>query len=608
MKYMKKLTALLLAFILVLGLATTAMAAETYTLTLNGAQEGHTYTAYQIFTGDLSGSTLSNIVWGSGVTEAGQKALGDAAAKSEALESVADAEAFASEVAPYLGTAAGSVTIATGETSGEITGLEAGYYLVKTTAVTQENGVYTYYIMKVVKNTDATIKAGVPTLDKKITDDNNSIEDDIANDGKSDNVSVGSNVTYTLTGTIPAAASYYDYYYYIINDDLSEGLDFVASSVKVWIDADGDSIYDDGETVLAKGTGYYLYTGDDADGHTFQVALADAKALAGKTICVSYDATLNEKAKIGEILGNPNTADLDYSNNPNVEYDGTQDNDKPGKPASDKNVPLGDTPDSTVRTYTTGIKLIKVDENGNVLTGAEFTITGTNVKYVLVSSEEFKADENGTYYKLKNGTYTTEAPQTTDEYKEAEAGATAGYVKNEDGSYSEATQDDINAGKQLYILIEANADLYESTTQKYSKTVTYTVVGDDETETTVSAYVGADGVLYFNGLGEGTYTISETKTPVGYNTIKDFTVTIEWTAPADGSTDCDWTATSSLTGNKVLDVTSEGVFELTIENVSGSTLPETGGMGTTMFYLFGSIMVIAAVVLLVTKKRMRDAE
>ena len=50
--------------------------------------------------------------------------------------------------------------------------------------------------------------------------------------------------------------------------------------------------------------------------------------------------------------------------------------------------------------------------------------------------------------------------------------------------------------------------------------------------------------------------------------------------------------------------TSTGIAAITIANNAGSTLPETGGIGTTIFYVVGSIMVLAAVVLLVTKKRM----
>ena len=52
----------------------------------------------------------------------------------------------------------------------------------------------------------------------------------------------------------------------------------------------------------------------------------------------------------------------------------------------------------------------------------------------------------------------------------------------------------------------------------------------------------------------------------------------------------------------------KGIVSTEIENLPGTVLPETGGMGTTVFYLVGGLMVAAAVVLLVTKKRMAISE
>lgn len=68
-KAMKKLMAALLAVAMVCAMAIPAFADGTgsNTLTINGTTDGHTYEAYQVFTGDLKGSVLSNIVWGDGV-------------------------------------------------------------------------------------------------------------------------------------------------------------------------------------------------------------------------------------------------------------------------------------------------------------------------------------------------------------------------------------------------------------------------------------------------------------------------------------------------------------------------------------------------------------
>jgi LPXTG-motif cell wall-anchored protein len=327
---------------------------------------------------------------------------------------------------------------------------------------------------------------------------------------------------------------------------------------------------------------------------------------------------------IGEVEGNPNSLHIDFSNNPNFDYDGTQNPGKPGLPDEGKDVPTGKTPEDTVRTYTTGLKLIKVDENGNTLTGAEFKIEGDNLVEILtVETVNYKEDANGEYWKLNDNTYTKTAPQTEDKM-EKKTSRDSGYVKTDDTArdgyitvggegYAIANAEELAGTVTLYKLIEANADLYESTETKYAiDTVTYTQK-NAVTGQTYTKEVGADGTLILAGLGEGTYTITETKTPAGYNSLTGpITVEIKWTEPNTedgGDLDCEWEAAytyGSATGS--LNMNAGGIFELEIENQSGSTLPSTGGMGTTLFYAFGGLLVAAAVVLLVTKKRMASAQ
>ena len=52
----------------------------------------------------------------------------------------------------------------------------------------------------------------------------------------------------------------------------------------------------------------------------------------------------------------------------------------------------------------------------------------------------------------------------------------------------------------------------------------------------------------------------------------------------------------------------QGVDEVKVLNQSGTELPSTGGIGTTIFYIVGGVLVVGAVVLLVTKKRMNNVE
>ena len=95
-------------------------------------------------------------------------------------------------------------------------------------------------------------------------------------------------------------------------------------------------------------------------------------------------------------------------------------------------------------------------------------------------------------------------------------------------------------------------------------------------------------------MDAGTYTLVETTTPAGYNTCASITITIEATHKEAVTGD---SATTTIDNEKST-MTNEVI------NMSGSTLPTTGGMGTTIFYVVGSILVLGAAILLITKKRM----
>lgn len=119
----------------------------------------------------------------------------------------------------------------------------------------------------------------------------------------------------------------------------------------------------------------------------------------------------------------------------------------------------------------------------------------------------------------------------------------------------------------------------------------------------VIAYLGDNSGLtltefVFNGLGAGTYTLSEIATPDGYNTIDPITITINFnktTKVFTVTTDRDTEDAAAVTDN---------LISMDVVNMSGPTLPETGGIGTTIFYILGTVLVLGAGVLLVVKRRM----
>lgn len=128
---------------------------------------------------------------------------------------------------------------------------------------------------------------------------------------------------------------------------------------------------------------------------------------------------------------------------------------------------------------------------------------------------------------------------------------------------------------------------------------------------TVLTSAETTGLFSVAGLDAGTYKLREIVAPSGYNLLSDDITVVITATTTNGQTWTDGQASSALinlavtaddeagTGN-----TSTGIAGITVANNKGSTLPETGGMGTTLFYVLGSVLVLAAVVLLVTKKRM----
>lgn len=132
MKLFKKFASFVLAFAMVMAIAMPSVvkAAGNGSITITKAKAGHTFEAYQIFAGDVSGKTLSNLKWGNGVSTEGQTALGDAKTKAASLNDASAAKDFAYEVSKYLATAAKETNVFNNDVY-VIDGLAPGYYLVK---------------------------------------------------------------------------------------------------------------------------------------------------------------------------------------------------------------------------------------------------------------------------------------------------------------------------------------------------------------------------------------------------------------------------------------------------------------------------------------------
>ena len=347
MKTMKRLFAVALALMLVMSLATTAFAEETEGTIVNGTSR--TYKAYQIFSGtQATGSAvLGDIAWGSGINSADFLAalktlkVGNATPfascataddvanvlKDEANNS-AIAKAFANLAENYVtgeGTTIGSKATAT---------VPSGYYIViDQTAVEGENKVRNAALLQVTNGSSMKItdKNSVPTVDKKVSDND---------------VNIGDTVTFTLTATMPSKIEGYEAYKVVFHDTMSAGLAYKAmTSVKVGSKALSTSQYDLDNKVNTDGT------------TTLTITIDDVLALGATTstkVVVTYTATVDKDAVIGTV-GNSNKVTLEYSNDP--QSDGT-----------------GETPEKEVKVYNWKIPVFKYTGSDTPLAGAGFTL------------------------------------------------------------------------------------------------------------------------------------------------------------------------------------------------------------------------------------------
>lgn len=569
MKKFKRIISIMLVTVMALAMSMTAFAAEQKKVTINNPVKGHTYTAYQIFKGTVAtDGKLENLNWGDNITDAGKTALkvqlglGDGVTVAQVAVKLAEIENNSAEmdaVAQILGdNKTGNGVTLTAEDNKVSATVDQGYYVIIDTLGdgADADSTVSKYMVQVVGDVDINTKAQPTSSQKTVKDQENAYK-------QFTEANIGEERTFYLLATLPDDYAAYEAFYMNFQDTMNH-MEF-AGITKVSVKKDvttpeGSKKKDpmtgtevasiNAQTENEKINGYKLTNNVTAGAATgnFSVEILDLKqivptAKAGDCVVVEYVAKLNSTAAIN--AANENEFDLVFSNDPNSKW-------KPTTPNPDESTPpTGVTPKDKAEVYTTEIELLKIDgTTKDVLKGAGFTLTGESTDVVIKTVEDFVEDENGTYYKLKNDTYTTTAP--TDD----------------------------------------TSDSYASTTQKYSATTKTVVVGANQTEKNITAIVGDDGKVTFSGLGEGKYTLTETTPPAGYNTMdpKSFEISFDRTKKEFG-------VTGGLT-----------TLVATIENFSGSLLPSTGGIGTTIFYVVGAILVIGAGVILVAKKRMSQEQ
>lgn len=501
MNYLKKLLGYIVTMAMVFtltGVGIGAVHAEntTYTITLTGTATGHTYEAYQIFTGDLKTNdngekVLSNVKWGTGVTYSGTKSAADVAkalGEKENIENKMTIDQLIDKLT--LTTPVKTVASSTDSTSTVIDKLAAGYYLLKDKDGTQANtsDAYTKFIVQVVGNSEVEVKSDVPTVEKKVKDkyDTDGTTSEWQDSADYD---INDEIPYQITGTMPDNIADYTTYQYLFTDTMSKGLTFKNGSAKIMIgDKDVTSSFTEAVSTQENGPTVVTWTCDNLKG------INNVTLDANTTVVVTYNAKLNENAVIGS-AGNDNKVNLTYSNNPNKGGEG-----ETGKTPDDKNI---------VFTYKAVVN--KVDKDSNPLKGAGFTL-----------QKEYKKEDGTTEYR---------------DVKKIEAGDTTTFE--------------------------------------------------------------------FTGLDDGNYKLIESTTPAGYNTIDP----IKFTISATHEEKSDDPKLLTLSGDVISGeatftaVKDAGSLTTDVVNKPGSQLPETGGMGTTVLYVLGGVLVaLAAAYVIYTKK------
>lgn len=516
MKHLKKIVSLLLTAVMVLAMCIPVMADAAKTYNITAPNTTHQYEIYQIFTGELSGTTISNVKWGKNGKGGAEGTPVDEAIINEltAVNSSSDIKKL-EVIEKYVNLTDPVDTI----TGGATYKAPEGYYLIKDKdgSVTGDDA-YTTYIVKVAQDTTITPKSAKPEIDKQVKDENSDAEVG-AEDGWGETAdhAINESFQFKLTATLPNESDLddYEHYYLEFEDVLGKGVTFEQIDSVIVHGIKDSAAQDFNATYVLSENAKNGLKGPDAK---WTLSIMDLKAyiddLKNAKVTVIYSAHLNEEAEVintstDSTDNNQNKAKLIYSNNPNATGDGTK----------------------------------KPSDTGN-----------TEYDWVFVLT--YEADN--TKYK--------------DEVKDGNELKDAGFRLYSDKT---CTQE---------VLLKKVGDVYYP-------------IKADETANAVEMKSAENGTFNIKGLDAGTYYLRETSTPTGYNTVKDMKIEIG-AVHSENATGV--TAKVELT--KKLDGK-----DYTINNVvnkSGSQLPETGGIGTTIFYVVGVILMLGAGVLLVTKKRM----
>lgn len=486
MKLIKKIAAIMFAFMMVVSMSCNVKAAGTGKITISPANPNEEYKIYKILnlesydeTKQLYSYTKTGDQWDAfidlAVTEGYLKINTDGYVTfSTTKGSPADVREFARKALAYATdkkiTETSTATTGANDTSATIDGLELGYYLVGS-SMGALCSLDTAHPEVTIND-----KNKKPTVEKKIALNNN-----INNLDSNNSANIGDDVIFLTTINVQPGAKNY-----VLHDKMDVHLAYQCIM----------DVHDNLSSLVGT-TDFVVKTDGLTDGCTFELSFTEAYYKKNREsidtgnltqIYIKYLAKVKDNAVINEPM--KNTTHLTYGDN-NTETN---------------------KPETTTKTF--GIPVFKYTNVNTPLAGAEF----------ILSTD----------------------PNCVDDTKNLK------FTKNTEGKY------------------------------RYDKTGSTTLTSLDK---------GRDkGRIDVEGLKAGTYYLKETKAPDGYNLLKKpVTITIdsEGKIYVDGSGEV-----------------NNG--DVRVQNNSGTLLPNTGGVGTTMIYLIGGVLVLGSGVVLATKRRVKN--
>lgn len=553
-----------------------------------------TYKGIQIFAADVNGSTVKNIQW-AGANETEQKAIKDAVVRAIQKIEPTYNKTTAQDAADWLNEKSG-VTGNTSQVASDnvlsmiadnlkdnatwqktsaaqpsLSNLDAGYWLFLTNTTVKpgdkSTDAYSAPVYAVIDGTSTTVKItpkkSVPTVEKKILDDNKAMEDlttvpvgdwDVVADSQ-----IGQEVNYKLTGTIASNYATYDSYTYMFTDTLSKGLSYVDGQTQVFA-VNKDSNNNDQYTDITENFTVQPTANDDGTttlaikvnaGENGKYLKEISKVDASTQIVVFYKAVLNGNAVIGNTTentqkgGNPNTVKLEYSNNPYG--DGT-----------------GETIEDTVADFAFKLNLKKVDQ--------------------------------GTEQGLENAVFTIQSADTNTENQ---------YIASTEG-----TVDGVSVVEGQLVTVTDTKNLPECVKFTSDKDGKISVSGLDAGSYKVTEIETSDHAKYPTTADPFTFTISPTYDKTSMK-VKNLAATVSETGRTDiavGELD-NSAGDNKLTGTKNGIDGATGLVTITVGNTKSVGLPLTGLNGVTFTWIAGgAVLCIGVAHLIRSRKQAEESE